>query len=57
MVIYSLKIASTLLDKGFVLKCTGLNFKNESKKVFIFEDTDKLRLELMNMGINIPKNK
>lgn len=56
MVIYSLKIASTLIEKGFDLKCTGLNFKDESKKVFIFEDTEELRLELLGMGIHIPKN-
>lgn len=58
MVIYSMKIANILIDKGFQLKNIGINFKDTSKKVFIFEDSEELLEELKKQGIeDMYKNK
>lgn len=55
MVIYSLKIANELQDKGFKIKDIGVNLKDVSKKVFVFEDSEELFLELKKYNINPEK--
>lgn len=55
MVIYSLKIAKELIKKGFKLEDIGINFRKIDKKVFIFEDSKELYLELEKHGIKIKK--
>ena len=41
--IYSLRVADALVNKGFKLIRTGINFNNPQFKVFYFEDTPELQ--------------
>ena len=45
-VIYSLRIANILINKGFQLKGARVNFKNPKYMVYMFEDTAELRAAL-----------
>ena len=42
-VVYSLRIANALTNKGFQIKATRVNYKNPKFMVFLFENTKELR--------------
>ena len=42
-VVYSLRVANELVNKGFKIQGTGINIQNPQYKVFFFEDTKELR--------------
>lgn len=42
-IVYSLRLAHSLINKGFELKNTGINKNNPKYKVFYFEDSEALR--------------
>lgn len=42
-VVYSLRVANDLVNKGFEILGTGINIQNPQYKVFFFEDTKELR--------------
>lgn len=42
-VVYNLKIANTLINKGFEMVGTGINTQNPKYRVFYFKDTSELR--------------
>lgn len=42
-VVYSLRLANILSNKGFQIKGTRINYKNPKYTVFMFEDTEELR--------------
>jgi hypothetical protein len=42
-VVYSLRLANELTNKGFKLVNTGINIKNPKYFVFFFENTKELR--------------
>lgn len=41
--VFALRVANGLVDQGFELLGTSIDFKNPKFKVFLFEDTDELR--------------
>lgn len=42
-VVYSLKLANSLIKKGFEIKGSGINIQNPKYTVYFFEDTEQLR--------------
>ena len=42
-VVYSLRVANELVNKGFELIGTGINIQNPKYTVFYFEDTKELQ--------------
>lgn len=41
--IYNMRLAGTLMSKGFILVGMGQNTQNKRKNVFYFKDTPQLR--------------
>lgn len=44
--VYTLKVANALVDRGYNIVGTGINFRNPKYRIFYFEDTQKLREEI-----------
>jgi hypothetical protein len=46
MIIYSQKMAARLMLRGFVLQAMEKNKNNHRKNIFIFKDSDELKIAL-----------
>lgn len=44
--VYTLRVATALVDRGFEVKGTAIDFNNPKYKVFLFENTEELRKAL-----------